>query len=985
MKGFLYGETEFNILDNAVHLDEYISYAEKMQFDFLSITDRNLSGHMQFYNKCMAKGIKPVIGLEVNLERDNYIDTFLIYPFNNAGYRDLLRLSSMVELGKLNLDLLVKLSKNSYQILVAMKSIVERSISGACPYEGRDALEEYSKIFNHLYLGVTFQVNQKREINKEAAALARDLGILSVYIHELKYLYKEDRIVYDFLYKLKGHSDNPIDGDFSFYDSAIENDIEALEFIENTNELVKSINLDLFKEKVRMPKFPLDGISAKDYLFKLASKGLNRRLATSGIRNNKPYLERLNKELKVINDMQFNDYFLIVWDFIRYAKKNGVLVGPGRGSAASSLVAYSLGITDIDPLKYDLLFERFLNPERVSMPDIDTDFPDNKRDMVIKYVKDFYGENHVSSITTFGTFSLKSSVRDLGRVLKIENKIIKEIVKLVEENNDFDKLLAEFTYRPDVYNFLYILKRLDGLPRNISTHAAGIIISDIDLMDVIPFQEGPNGILQSQLQASELESLGLLKMDFLGIKNLTIIDNILKEINKDAKWLREINLNDKNVLELLSNADTLGVFQLESRGIRIVLTKLKPSRFEDLVAVLALYRPGPMDNIDEFIARRHGKRFEYLHPDLEPILKDTYGIIVYQEQIIKIACKFASYSLGQADILRRAVSKKKLDVLEAERDKFVGSAMNTGYSMDISNKIYDYIVKFANYGFNKAHSVAYAVVSYQMAYLKTYYFSNFMANILNNVIGSQATTASYLNYAKNHGVRIMAPNINISTDKFVSYKNSLYLPFTAILGIGNQVTKEILEARANGIFNDFNNFKERCPFVNSNAMEGLIFTSALDCFKKTKKALMESKSLEISLMDKLLGDVKEEKSEYEEAYLSEMEFKYLGYYINYDPTKYLALIRKKHRLLPLSKQEQYMTSVVKFKNLNIYVTKNKKTILRGLIYDDTRELEFVIFNDLYNEVLGLINEDGTYIVDIQIKSPNDGAIIRDLKPIKEKN
>ncbi|MDE6655363.1 MAG: DNA polymerase III subunit alpha, partial [Anaeroplasmataceae bacterium] len=386
---------------------------------------------------------------------------------------------------------------------------------------------------------------------------------------------------------------------------------------EEIEDFVNQIHLELYPKKFYLPAYPnTKGASAIEYLKSLCSKGLYRRLKGRVLPN---YQERLNYELSIIDKMGYSDYFLIVWDFILYAKKKGILVGPGRGSGAGSLVAYCLGITEIDPLEYDLLFERFLNPERISMPDIDTDFPDTSRDDVIKYVNELYGDKHVCNISAFNTFQIKSSIRDLGRIRKIDSSRLNEIIRLVEANPNYDSLLQQFINRPDIYEFLYIIRGLDGLPRHISTHAAGVIISSQSLDDIIPLQEGINGLYQSQLEATDLEKIGLLKMDFLGIRNLTIIDEVMNNIpNFSMEKLRDIPLDDKKTYQLLQRADTLGVFQLESEGIRRVLYKLKPERFEDLVAVLALYRPGPMENIDEFIARRHGKKFNYEHPVLEP-------------------------------------------------------------------------------------------------------------------------------------------------------------------------------------------------------------------------------------------------------------------------------------------------------------------------------------------------------------------------------
>ncbi|MDE7161982.1 MAG: DNA polymerase III subunit alpha, partial [Anaeroplasmataceae bacterium] len=520
--------------------------------------------------------------------------------------------------------------------------------------------------------------------NQEIIGIAKEFNIKTIPIHNCRYLVNKDIIIYEALTQINS---KPISvkeyEEYSFDTEPICN--------QEVEDFINEINLSLYPKQFYLPAYPnTKGESAIEYLTTLCKKGLYRRL-----KGNIPpiYQERLNYELSVIHKMGYSDYFLIVWDFILYAKKKEILVGPGRGSGAGSLVAYCLGITEIDPLKYDLLFERFLNPERISMPDIDTDFPDTYRDDVIQYVNQLYGPKHVCYISAFNTFQIKSSIRDLGRIRKINSSRLNEVIRLVESNPNYDDLLKQFANRPELYEFLYIIRGLDGLPRHISTHAAGIIISSTVLDDIIPLQEGLNGLYQSQLEAVDLEKIGLLKMDFLGIRNLTIIDEVIKSIpGFTMEKLRTIPLDDKKTYHLLQSADTLGVFQLESNGIRQVLYKLKPECFDDLVAVLALYRPGPMDNIDEFIARRHGKKFTYEHPVLEPILKSTYGIIVYQEQIMQIAQRFANFTLGQADLLRRAISKKNESQLKEQEAAFLAGAMSNGHSKEVAEHIYEYFL-----------------------------------------------------------------------------------------------------------------------------------------------------------------------------------------------------------------------------------------------------------------------------------------------------
>ena len=964
MRGFLYGQTEYNLLKNAVKIEEYVELAKNLKFDYLSITDSNLYGFYKFYKLCLEANIKPIIGLELVVNNNLDTDLFLLYPLNNEGLKALFQIETAKNNNELNIDLLQSLAGNIAFILVVSKSFLMRSLV-SLPDEAISKLNYYKEKFPNFYLGISYQVNSYNKINLDALAIARNIGLLSVYIHQLKYLTKEDEIVYETLLKI-GNNAEKEEGDFSFFQAEQSFIAEWIELFINTDNLVNKINYQINKEKA-LPKYPLD--NSEQFLITLANKGLAKRLANKNV-NLKKYQERLNYELNIINKMHFADYFLIVWDFIKWAKKQNIYVGPGRGSAASSLVAYAIGITEICPLDYNLLFERFLNPERISMPDIDTDFPDNKRDEVIAYVADLYGKYHVASINTFGTFSYKSSLRDVARVYKIEEKRIKELSNMLA-NNKIDDLVEMYKYQEDIYNLLYIIKRLDGMPRNISTHAAGVIISGPDLRNIVPLNK-VNNLLQTELEYNDLKNLGLLKMDFLGIRNLTIIANVLDEIKMKQMDFRNIPLDDKMVYTLLQKADTLGVFQLESSGIRRVLTKLKPTKFTDLVAVLALYRPGPMDNIDEFIARRHGKKFVYLHKDLEPILAETYGIIVYQEQIMQIAYKFANYSLGKADILRRAISNKDIDQMEHLRKDFVLGCQKNKYDINLANTIFDLIVKFANYGFNKAHSVAYALVCYEMAYLKVHYFGNFMSNILNNVIGATNTMQDYLKYAKRHNLAICGVDINLSTTKFRFKNNKLYLPLVCIEQIGQQTAEMIIEERKNGLFKSYNDFLSRVN-ISEAQVANLVYAGAFNLFNPNIKNLIEHNSKEANLIDSLLGeDLKIDEEDYSLPYLISMEKKVLGFNIAYDPSIEIKPYRLNNNAtslnhIILNKKE---IAVIKFTNLDLKNSKNGY-ILKGEIYDDTATLPFVIFNNLYLEIKDIINENDIYLIGFVYKKNND--------------
>ena len=957
MKGFLYGQTEYNLLNNSIHLNDYISMAKNNEFTFLSITDKNLYGSYKFYMECKKNNIKPIIGLELRYkDDDNYESVVLAYAKNNVGYKNLLKLSTYKNTNELTntLSILNEYKDGLAYVFVLDESIIERYFISKAYKELDNKIEEI-KINSDIYLGYSF-TNKfgKKEYYSHIIDYVKQREIKCLPLHNCRYLLTKDYIIYESLRKIDGITINiKDDEDYSFSTKPFINK-EVIDF-------VNSINLDLFNQHTYLPKYPnTKGLDSSTYLAGLCNKGLQKRLNN---KVNKVYQDRLNYELSVIHKMGYDDYFLIVWDFILYAKKNKILVGPGRGSAAGSLVAYCLGITDVDPLQYGLLFERFLNPERISMPDIDTDFPDNKRDEVIRYVNELYGNKKVCYISAFNTFQYKSAIRDLGKIMKFDSTRIEELTKLIEKN-DYDTLLEQFKDRTDIYNFLYIIKGIEGLPRHISTHAAGIIISSFELDDVIPLQSGLDGLYQSELEASDLEQIGLLKMDFLGIRNLSIVDEVLKEVNRDINDLRNISFEDKKVYELLQKGDTLGVFQLESSGIRKVLMNLKPTCFNDLVAVLALYRPGPMDNIDEFIARKHGKKFEYLHPILEPILKETYGIIVYQEQIMQIARAFAGFSLGEADLLRRAVSKKNEAKLMELKNDFITRSINKGFSKDVAVNIYDYILKFANYGFNKSHSVAYGVLAYQMAYLKVHCFKVFISKILNNVIGSKETMIDYIDYAKERNVVTYKPNVNVSKDIFVVNKVGMFMPLQAIHSIGINTTLEIIKEReTNGLYKDYTDFKNRTK-LGSSVMEALIYSGALDCFGISKRKMIEQKDTVTDIISKYLVDVIEDESEYDFNHLQEKELEYLGFNMTYNLFNNVDKYYVKYKASPLNGNKN--RAVIVFDRIKEITTKRNEQMFVGSIKDQTTKADFVIFPSALKDVKCKLEYGKLYLIEFKL-------------------
>ncbi len=912
MDGFFYGQTEYNYLENAISLEKYVEYCSKYGYEFITLTDKNLHGYYKFYNLCVKNNIKPVIGLKIHLS-ESLDNNLLVYAKNELGVQNLFKLSKLQEENKfVTIEIVEQYRKNLFFVIpndnIIYKAIKDNKIELA--------VEETSKLKVELYLGIT----GNEEINVVNNFLF-DTRLSILPMSNCSYLFKNDYKVYQTLKKI-GNSKTD---DFATHlktKEELKDDLSNFDVFD-TN-FIKDINYN-FTNKISLPIYSSDITDSGLYLKELSTKGLQRRLQLKNktdLYDN--YLKRLNHELEIISYMGYDDYFLIVWDLIKYSKKEGILVGPGRGSAAGSLVSFCLGITEIDPLEYDLYFERFLNPHRVTMPDIDIDFPDNKREEVIQYVKNKYGENHVCYISAFNTFGVKSSIRDICRVNNVNVDHASLMLKHID-NYGLEDAIEKYSSRPELFEVLSIANKISGLIRHISTHAAGIILSSVNLDDYVPLRLGVNGVYQSQLEASDLEKIGFLKIDFLGIRNLTLVDNMCKHI--EGLKLNDIPLDDVKTFELLKKGDTNGIFQLESVGIKNVLRKLKPSSFNDIVSVLALYRPGPMENIDSFIKGKESGKVKYLIKDLEPILKNTYGIIVYQEQIMEIANVICGYTYAEADILRRAVSKKDKNILDNERNIFVNKAKLKGYNPKVSNEIYDLIVKFADYGFNKSHSVAYAKLSYEMAYLKANYPIIFISEMINNVVGDDKELSHYINYAKMNNIDVVTPKINHSSDRAIIIKNRILLPFQVIHKLGNATAKLIISKREESKFESFEDFKERTmDFINVNNLNYLIFSNAFDEFKLTKKSMIQ-KSETNNAFAKYVTDSISDNDDYEFDYLKQKELEVLGFNLNYDIFKENEFILNKYKIIrdvSSFKENKKLLFVVYVDNIRNIETKNNE-------------------------------------------------------------
>ena len=944
----LYVKTNYSLLSSLITIDSYIEYAKKHNISSLAITDNNMFGVMEFYKKCKSNSIKPIIGLEININNDIVV----LYAKNYSGYKTLIKLSTIQETRKIEL-----------------KDIEDyhTDIIGIVPIEYIDTYNNLTRIIEDLYLGYSNKQEEKEALifTKRIVFFRKNLYIEDKNKEFLKYLYmiRDGKTVLDDTnYEVDNYSLEI--GDIYKYTSN--------ENLFTTNKIADMCNLEFPDAELLLPIYSeTNGLSSFAYLKELAAFGLSKRL--SG-KVKQAYVDRLNYELDIINKMGFANYFLVVYDFIKYAKKNKILVGPGRGSGAGSLVCYSLGITDIDPLEYDLLFERFLNPERVTMPDIDTDFPDKYRDQVIDYVVSKYGEKRVSGIVTFGTLASKQALRDVARVLNIPNYqvdlVSKRIPAFTKYKLDYfynnDKEFKNIIDRDNKLSLMYkIASFIEGYPRHTSSHAAGIVMSKVDLDEVIPLTIS-DGMYLTGYTMEYLEELGLLKMDFLGLKTLTTIMNIISDIKEyEGKEIdfNKIPLDDKNVLELFSKALTVGIFQFESDGMKNFLRKLKPNSFEDIFAAIALFRPGPADNIDSYIRRKHGQeKIDYIDPALEPILKNTYGIIIYQEQIMQIAVKLAGYSLGEADILRRAMSKKKKEILIQEEEKFITRSIENGYSKETAKKVYDLILKFAGYGFNRSHSVAYSMVAYKMAYLKYYYPKYFYASLLSSVIGATSKEKDYITEAKLNNINILKPSINNSKEYYSVGNEGIYYPITGITGIGSVIGKEIVNNRGNG-YQDIFDFLVKNKNINKKALESLIMAGCFDEFNINRKTLIENID-ELLNYQELVSNLDEEfvlkpeivkSDEYTNQELISMEKEMFGLYLSNHPvTNYKA---KFNNIISLEEIPNYfnknITCVVLVEKLKTINTKKGDTMMFIDASDEYLKRDFTMFPKTYEKYSNL--------------------------------
>ncbi|MDD3187703.1 MAG: DNA polymerase III subunit alpha [Bacilli bacterium] len=912
----LYLKTHYSLLNSMIKINDLINYAKKNNIQALTITDNNMYGVMEFYKACRANNIKPIVGMELSV---NDLP-FILYVKNYNGYKNLLKLASLED--KIDFQILKKYCSDFICIV---------------PFKSFSIYDELSSIYEDIY--------KSYSNDEEFKALTGDN---LVYAKEILYLEKSDNKFYKYLLAIN----NRISLDEIKYNE--DNSFYVREEV-NNSKIASSCNLEIKTIPNLLPKFVCpNGCNSFDYLKQLCKEGLIRIFGTTV---HKIYIDRLKYELDIIHKMGFDDYFLIVYDYVKFAKEKNIMVAPGRGSAAGSLVSFLLNITTIDPIKYNLLFERFLNPERISMPDIDMDFDSERRGEVINYCINKYGKKKVAPIITFSTLKSKQVIKDVSRVLSVDVKIVDILsnmldrsMGLIDNYNSNSKIKEYLEINPILKDVYEVSIKLENLKRQPSIHAAGVVMANVEIDEVIPLVKHED-IFITGYSMEYLEELGLLKMDFLGISFLTLISNTISEINKNYNMdltFDSIPLDDKSVYEIFKKANTYGIFQFESSGMMNFLRKLKPNCFDDLVAAIALFRPGPMANIDTYIKRKEGKeRITYIVNELEPILKSTYGIIIYQEQIMQIASNLAGFSLAEADLLRKAMSKKKEDILLKQKEKFLNGCVSNNIELSKANKIYDLILKFASYGFNKSHSVAYSMVAYKMAYLKKYYPEIFLKNLLTRFIGSSSKTKDYINECKKNGVSVLKPNINVSTLNYEFVNKSLIYPLSNIKNIGPIVATEIINERKKGLFKDIFDFTKRLygKSVNTKVIESLILSGAFDGLDYNRKTLISN--LDVILNYSELGDMFNSDEalkpvlnvidEYTDSEKLQNEFDLFGFYLSSHPT-----ISYKENDVNLSDVSIYFD-----KNIDIvlYAEKVKKIATKK---GDT--MVFVTGSDEYNTI-----------------------------------
>ncbi|MBR3841220.1 MAG: DNA polymerase III subunit alpha [Erysipelotrichales bacterium] len=1005
----LHVRSTYSLLKGVMSIETIINKAKENNVRALCLSDyHSMHAALNFYNACLKNDIKPLFGLEVKvLLKDNDYVYVNVIAKDNEGYEKLLALSSLLCTTHMNGVSVEEFKEYATNVVVILMNggIYENSII----QENYDSIKPLLELFEGIedcYLGLIHAESplwrKRQPLMKEWASKHQ---MKCVALSRILYEQSGDESLLQVLEAIAGNKfisqmGSPKERNRYFKTNEEMISLYDKEDLDEAERIADSCTVTIKQSGIRLPKFPLQvDADSKTYLRELCYLGLKKRL------NNKltpEYTSRLDHELKIIFDMHFEDYFLIVWDFVRYSKSKGILTGAGRGSAAGSLVAYCLGIIHVDPIKYDLLFERFLNPERISMPDIDMDFMDTRREEVIAYVSEKYGNDHVAHITTFNTLKAKQVLRDVGRVLEIPTYEIdiltKKIpyapaIKLMDVYRDNASFKQAVNSKKHLQKLFSIALKLEGLPRHVSVHAAGIVIADEELMKSVPVIRLDDGNYATQYPAENLESLGLIKMDFLGLRNLTIIDDVLRDVekayNKRVDIMR-LDLNDAKTIALFTNVETIGVFQFESEGMKNFLRKLRIRNFDEVVAAVALFRPGPMENIPEYIRRRETNEFVSIHPRLDHIVKSTYGILIYQEQIMQLAQEMAGFSLGKADLLRRAMSKKKEKDLIVLKDDFTKGALAQGFDSEIIEEVYALIMKFANYGFNKSHSVAYGLIAYQMAYLKANYPLAFFKALLNSVIGSEAKTYEYMEEAKKIGIKFLPFDINYSSATYEIQDDGLRPPLSMIKNVGGIATSEILKERElRGEYKDYFDLVARSNTkrVNRKVLESLIDAGALDCFSYTRNSM--SKHLDDAIQYGELVRIEDSDQVrfsfdiVSKPYIKPIEDRFdvrlererevLGFYYSNHP---IVEIKKSMNLTTSINNIHNSKGTVSFIGIvnskREYRTKNGTFMAFMNVRDETGEVDVTVFPNVYKDHSDIKRND---YVKIEGRNDDRGAVV----------
>ncbi len=1072
----LHLHTDYSMLDGACDVDKLVTHVQRLGMPAVAVTDHgNVFGAFNFYHAAKSAGVKPIIGCELYVcKKDDHDisrtppdnDTYnhlLVLAENDEGYRNLVRITSEASLHgfyykpRISKRFLAEHSRGLIGLSGCLKGEVAERLMEAKYDAAKKAAGQFSDIFGkkNFYLEIQNQgLEQEQAINPSLQKLSRELDLPLVATNDSHYLCEDDWHAQDVMVCIQTGKYIQDTNRMKFqtrhfyvksYNEMLQMFGDTPDVLTRTLDIAERCNLKLEKIRNPFPHFDVPpGFTLDSYFEHVAREGFAHRLETirplevQGRLKHKisDYEQRLAREIDIIRQMQFSGYFLIVWDFIRWAKERGIPVGPGRGSAAGSLVSYAMGITDLDPLQHELLFERFLNPERVSMPDIDVDFCMNRRGEVIHYVTQKYGRDNVAQIITFGTMMAKAAIKDVGRAMQIPYADVDRIAKMVPAtlNITIDKALEDspplqsaYQAEPQTKELIDTAKRLEGLVRNAGVHAAGVVISPQPLIELVPLHKTKNDEIVTAFDMKAIEKMGLLKMDFLGLTTLTILDDALKLVKQtrgeELDW-NKISLDDSLTYERVFHSGlTSGVFQFESHGMRDVLRRYKPSTVEDLTALNALYRPGPIQGgmIDDFIERKWGRRkIEYELPDLEPILKETLGVIVYQEQVMQIANRLAGYSLGEADLLRRAMGKKKAEEMAAQRERFMKGAAEKGIPARKAEKIFDLMEQFAGYGFNKSHSAAYALLAYQTAYLKTHYPVEFMAALLTSVTGSTDDVVKYINECREMGIPVEPPDINVSDANFTPHDQAIRFGLAAIKNVGGNAIESIVTARKKlGQLRSFYEFCENVDLrlLNKRVLESLIKSGAMDSLGK-RKQLFDAVDKAIERGQKTQRDVEagqhglfgvfdepEEQgpkaeyldgAEWDEHQRLASEKEILGFFITGHPlqkyesklmdfsavtTEYICALQKS-----MGKDEILTTAGV---ISNLRVQKSKRTgelYAQAVLEDMLGTVDMMVFGETYKRLAEKLKIEVPVLVKGSVKieeGANPKLFVNDIEPLEQ--